>query len=86
MLLRLFQGYVLLMPLRRLDVVPLFHWLGTSLNITEVLFLVLGPLAVYRAGRDLWPKHDCFTWAAIGLLGVLSCSTVAAGTNRGYLN
>ena len=84
MLFRLLCGYVLLLPFRRLDVLPGFRWLGSTLDPTELLFLGLAPVALYRASTAIWPQRQPFIYFLLGFLAVLTVSTLAAATPSGY--
>ena len=72
------------MPFRRLDVLPGFNWLGPSLDPTEILFLVAGPLALYRARTKVWPERERFGYVLLSFLAALTVSTLMADTRSGY--
>lgn len=80
----LLLAYVTLLPLRRLEFLPLVGQLGPVIHLTEVLFLLLVPLVLYYVGRQLRPTANALTLGAIGLLAVLTVSTLRADHPHGY--
>ena len=76
--------YVALLSLRRLEFLPVLSYLGPIIHLTEVVFLIVAPLAVWRVGKGLLPRPALFLLGASAYLLILTLATVRVGHPQGY--
>ncbi len=87
---RLLLAYAVSLSLRRVLFLPV---VGSKLQVPELIFLLLAPLALLVAGRKLWPGWSWFSGGLSGLTAIGLLSAVLSGATgsilealgRGYL-
>ena len=86
----LILAYALALPLRRVLYLPVVQ---SKLQAPELIFLALGPVALYVGGRALWPRQGWFPGALLAfvLVGIVAgwrsgaTGSVLEAVGRGYL-
>ena len=76
--------YTALLPLRRLEFLPVLEYLGPVIHLTEVVFLFCAPMLIWRVNLQLLPKVEAFVLGTLALLLVLTYSTLRAGHSHSY--
>ena len=77
--------YVVFLCLPRLEFLPFLRLLGPSIHVTELLFVLLAPLALwYGRKRMLQPVIGSFLLGGLALLGILTLATLRANHPQGY--